>query len=313
MSVIQVSHLVKRYSSKVAVKDLSFTVQQGEIFGILGPNGAGKTSTVECIGGLLRPDRGKVSLWGKDPCRDHKEVKQRLGIQLQQAMLPERLKVWEALDLYASFYNRAEDWHSLLEVLHLAHKRNNYFGSLSGGEKQRLFVALALVHDPELLLLDELTTGLDPEARRDIWSLIQNLTERGKTIVLTTHFMEEAEYLCDRIAFLQQGHLTALGTPEELLANFGQDHWLSFETDPSVSIAIMEGIPGIQKVERQGHRIKLYGRGDRFVQDVLQTLTRHHLHFQGMETGRPSLDDLFTSMNRGMVAAKEGEEDEKSG
>src|SRR3984957_7684164 len=198
-SVIQVCGIRKTYGKTVAVSEISFEVSQGEIFGLIGPNGAGKTTTMECVEGVRRPDHGTISVLGLDPFRDVYKLQNRIGVQLQQAQLQKRIKVWEAIDLWALLYGKkATDCERLLEQLGLADKRNAWFMTLSGGQKQRLFIALALINDPEVVFLDELTTGLDPQARRAIWDLVRGIRERGKTVFLTTHLMEEAERLCDR-------------------------------------------------------------------------------------------------------------------
>ncbi|HTF10727.1 MAG TPA: ABC transporter ATP-binding protein [Asanoa sp.] len=215
-AVIEVRELHKRYGDTVAVEDVSFAVDEGEIFGILGPNGAGKTTTVECVEGLRRPDGGTIRVLGLDPGRDRAELTQRLGVQLQDAQLPERLKVGEALDLYRSFYRQPADPESLIEALGLDAVRRTRFGKLSGGQKQRLSIALALVGNPRVAVLDELTTGLDPRARRETWKLIGDVRARGVTIVLVTHFMEEAERLCDRVAVIDSGRVVTVDTPTAL-------------------------------------------------------------------------------------------------
>ena len=213
MPVIDINHLHKRYGEKTAVDDVSFTVDTGEIFGVLGPNGAGKTTTVECVEGLRRPDRGSVRVLGVDPRRDRDQIRQQIGVQLQESQLPDKLTVSEALDLYASFYRTPADVLPLLERLGLAEKRNTRYKKLSGGQKQRLSIALALVGRPRIVVLDELTTGLDPAARRNTWALIQDMRDQGVTILLVTHFMEEAERLCDRVALIDAGRVVALGSP----------------------------------------------------------------------------------------------------
>jgi len=216
MAVIEVSDLHKEYGPKVAVDNVSFTVQAGEIFGILGPNGAGKTTTVECVVGLRKPDRGRISVLGLDPQRDHGELRELVGVQLQDSQLPDKLRVHEALDLYASFYRHPADAGGLIERLGLGDRRDTAFAKLSGGQKQRLSVALALIGTPKVAVLDELTTGLDPTARREVWELISEIRDTGVTIVLVTHFMEEAERLCDRVAILRAGQVAAIGTPAAL-------------------------------------------------------------------------------------------------
>jgi ABC-2 type transport system ATP-binding protein len=215
--IIQVEGLRKVYGATVAVDNISFVVQEGEIFGMVGPNGAGKTTTIECLEGLRKPDAGTVRVLGVDPQREGQSLCLRVGMQLQQSNLPDRMKVWEALDLYASFYPRAADWKELLAQLGLEEKRNTPFSKLSGGQKQRLFIALALLPNPQLVFLDELTTGLDPQARHAIWDLVRDVRARGKTVLLSTHFMEEAERLCDRVAILDHGKIVALDTPAALI------------------------------------------------------------------------------------------------
>ena len=218
--VIQVSGVRKTYGSTVAVDEVSFEVNEGEIFGLIGPNGAGKTTTMECIEGLRTPDRGVISVLGLDPFRQVYKLQDRIGVQLQQAQLQKRIKVWEAVDLWASLYKKKPaDAERLLEQLGLAEKRNAWFMTLSGGQKQRLFIALALINDPEVVFLDELTTGLDPQARRAIWELVRGIRKQGKTVFLTTHLMEEAERLCDRVAIMDHGRIIALDSPEQLIAS----------------------------------------------------------------------------------------------
>ncbi|MFY1675207.1 ABC transporter ATP-binding protein [Plantactinospora sp. WMMB334] len=218
MPVIEVSNLRKRYGDQIAVHDVSFEVRPGEIFGIVGPNGSGKTTTVECLTGLRRADGGTIRVLGLDPTRERTELRHQVGIQLQESHLPDRLKVWEALDLYSSFYAEPADWRALMDELGLTAKRNTVFAKLSGGQKQRLSVALALVGNPRIAVLDELTTGLDPQARRDTWQLVRDVRDRGVTVVLVTHFMDEAERLCDRLAVLRSGEVVAIDTPAELVA-----------------------------------------------------------------------------------------------
>jgi ABC-2 type transport system ATP-binding protein len=218
MTVIDVSQLSKRYGERYAVHDVSFAVEAGEIFGIVGPNGSGKTTTVESIEGLRTPDSGEIRVLGLHPTKDRAELRARMGIQLQESQLPDRLKVWEALDLYASFYRDPVDWRRLLDEVGLAEKRDTVFAKLSGGQKQRLSIALALIGRPEIAVLDELTTGLDPQARRDTWQLIRTIRDRGVTVMLVTHFMDEAERLCDRLAVMRAGRVVAIDTPAALIA-----------------------------------------------------------------------------------------------
>ncbi|MGV9297161.1 ABC transporter ATP-binding protein [Amycolatopsis sp. NPDC003676] len=222
MRLIEVSELRKAYAGRVVVDGVSFSVERGEIFGVLGTNGAGKTTTVECLQGLRSPDSGTISVLGLDPARDAAELRRRVGTQLQDARLPENLRVREALSLFASFYPNPADIEMLLTQLGLAAHRDVAFGKLSGGLRQRLSIALALVGRPELAILDELTTGLDPHARRETWQLVEDVRASGVTIVLVTHFMDEAQRLCDRLVLLDQGRVVATGTPADLLATTGQ-------------------------------------------------------------------------------------------
>jgi len=221
-TVISINNLTKKYGGFTAVDNLSLDIQKGEIFGIIGHNGAGKTTALECIEGFRTPTSGTISVLGLHPEKDQRTLKHRIGIQHQHSELPERIKVREALALFSAMYNQHTDLDTLLEQLDLVEKQNSYFGKLSGGQKQRLFIALALLHQPEIVFLDELTTGLDPVARREIWKLLESIRDAGTTIVLTTHFMDEAERLCDRIAFLQKGKLIALDTPEKLQETYQQ-------------------------------------------------------------------------------------------
>jgi ABC-2 type transport system ATP-binding protein len=218
MPVIEVRNLYQRYGDREVVRDLSLSVEPGEIFGILGPNGAGKTTTVECVAGLRRPTAGTVRVLGLDPGQDRREVVERVGVQLQESQQPDRMRVGEALRLYASFYRHPRDPGELLARLDLAGQERTPFGKLSGGQKQRLSVALALVGSPEVALLDELTTGLDPQGRRDVWDLVHEVRAAGTTIVIVTHLAEEAERLCDRIAVIHKGQLRTIDTPAALLA-----------------------------------------------------------------------------------------------
>src|SRR5271156_849956 len=236
LPVIHVNRLRKTYGPTVAVDDVSFEVQQGEIFGLIGPNGAGKTTTMECIEGIRAADGGTISVLGLDPARDAYKLQNRIGVQLQQAQLQKRIKVWEAMDLWAAIYRKpAADGEKLLTQLGLAEKRNAWFMTLSGGQKQRLFIALALVNDPEVVFLDELTTGLDPQARHAIWDLVRGIRERGKTVFLTTHLMEEAERLCDRVAVIEHGKIIDSGSPEELVRRHCPARAVVLATDNSLA------------------------------------------------------------------------------
>src|ERR1700746_3999668 len=249
--VIQVSGVRKSYGATVAVDEVSFEVNEGEIFGLIGPNGAGKTTTMECIEGLRRPDLGSISVLGLDPFRDVYKLQERIGVQLQQAQLQKRIKVWEAVDLWASLYKKKSvDGKRLLEQLGLTDKRDAWFMNLSGGQKQRLFIALALINDPELVFLDELTTGLDPQSRRAIWDLVRGIRDRGKTVFLTTHLMEEAERLCDRVAIIEHGKIIDIGTPAELMQRHCPERTVILVTDAETAAARFQAMPQVTSVSR---------------------------------------------------------------
>jgi ABC-2 type transport system ATP-binding protein len=295
MPVIDVEHLHKRYRDTVAVDDLTFTVERGEIFGILGPNGAGKTTTVEIIEGLRTPDGGTVRVLGLDPQRDGDELRQRVGVQLQESQLPEKLKVWEALELYASFYDRPADWHRLLEDLGLADKRNAAFGKLSGGQKQRLSIALALVGNPEIAVLDELTTGLDPQARRDTWELISQIRDRGVTVVLVTHFMEEAERLADRVAVIDAGRLVAIDSPAGLVSRVDGGQRIRFRPTTPLDDRLLTELPEVHSVQRSGSQVLVTGTGD-LLQAVTSVLARHHIVAAELRMEQANLDDAFMAL-----------------
>jgi ABC-2 type transport system ATP-binding protein len=293
---IEVSDLRKFYGSVHAIDGITFEVQEGEIFGMVGPNGAGKTTAIECIEGLRRPDGGGATVLGMDPQRDGYELRERIGVQLQEASLPNRIKVWEALDLFAAFYRRSVDWPPLLEQLGLAEKRNGSFAKLSGGQKQRLFIALALLNDPDLVFLDELTTGLDPQARRAMWDLVRSIRERGKTVFLTTHFMEEAERLCDRVAIMDQGRIVALDTPENLIDSLGVENRVVFSVNGRFDEESLGAVPSVTRVERVGERVVVYGQGERFVGRVVNGLESAGIRFRNLRTEQPTLEDVFLAL-----------------
>ena len=298
-TIIQVEGLRKVYKTTIAVDDVSFDVQSGEIFGMVGPNGAGKTTTIECLEGLRKPDAGKVHVLGVDPQRESQVLRSRTGMQLQQSNLPDRMRVWEALDLYASFYPKAVDWHELLSQLGLEEKQNAPFSKLSGGQKQRLFIALALLPDPQLIFLDELTTGLDPQARHAIWDLVREVRARGKTVVLTTHFMEEAERLCDRVAILDHGRIVALDTPLALINSLGAEERVIFNLDDDLSPVLEKTLSTIGQLEVQGKQVTVHlkdGTQVPLVSEVVNTLTSQGVRFHGLRTEQPNLEDVFLNL-----------------
>lgn len=293
--IIEVSALHKRYGTQVAIEDVSFTVDQGEIFGIVGPNGAGKTTTVECIEGLRKPDGGFVRVLGLDPERDGAALRRRVGAQLQESQLPDKLKVWEALDLYASFYPRPAEWGRLLETLGLAEKRNTRFGKLSGGQKQRLSIALALVGNPEVAILDELTTGLDPHARRETWDLIEGIRERGVTVMLVTHFMEEAERLCDRVAVVDSGRVVAIDTPAGLVARVQSEQRIRFHVSAPLNERWLTSLPEVRHLSCNGSQVVVTGTGN-LLNAVISVLARHEIVAGDLRVEQTSLDDAFVAL-----------------
>ncbi|CAL9588316.1 multidrug ABC transporter ATP-binding protein [Streptomyces griseomycini] len=295
MPVIEVTDLRKSYGGRPAVDGVSFTVEEGEIFGILGPNGAGKTTTVECVEGLRVPDAGRVRVTGLDPVTDHERVARVLGVQLQQSELQPKLTVREALELYAAFHSRPADWRPLAERLGLTRQLDTRFGKLSGGQKQRLFIALALVGDPRVVVLDELTTGLDPRARRDTWRLIEDIRAAGVTVLLVTHFMEEAQRLCDRIAVIDRGRVAALDTPAGLVRRSAGATVISFSPSAPLDERDVSALPGLASVEHQGGRVTLSGT-DETVNAVITLLARTHVTAHQLRVTDATLDDAFLDL-----------------
>ena len=294
-AIIEVRNLRKAYGDTVAVDDVSFTVQEGEIFGILGPNGAGKTTTVECVEGLRTADRGEISVLGLDPWRDRAELTQQLGVQLQDSQMPDRLKVAEALDLYSSFYRAPADWRALLEVLGLADKAGTTFKKLSGGQKQRLSIALALVGNPRVAVLDELTTGLDPQARRDTWELIERVRDRGVTIVLVSHFMEEAERLCDRVALIDSGRVVVVDTPAALAERVETEQRIQFRPSVPLDDALLASLPEVTNVLHRGEVVVVTGNSNA-LNAVVSVLARNQIVAEQLRVEQASLEDAFLAL-----------------
>jgi ABC-2 type transport system ATP-binding protein len=294
--VISVSNLGKSYGHTVAVDDVSLEVFEGEIFGLIGPNGAGKTTTMECVEGNRVPDKGKISVLGLDPRRDANALRQRIGVQHQEAHLQKRIKVWEAVDLWRSLYPRVVDTDALLAGLGLESKRNAWFMTLSGGQKQRLFIALALIHEPEVVFLDELTTGLDPQARRAIWGLVTGIRERGTTVFLTTHLMEEAERLCDRVAIIEHGRLIEVGTPADLVQKHCPERTVVFSSDDVNVADRLQGLGAVEHTEGSAATYTIRGAGDDFVTDVINIIAREGIRVRGFRTEIPTLEDVFLKL-----------------
>ncbi len=298
--VITVEGLCKCYGSVKAVDSVTFQVRKNEIFGMVGPNGSGKTTTIECIEGLRHPDEGKLSVLGLDPHREAYALRERTGVQLQSSNLPNRMRVEEALNLFSSFYSQTTDWHPLLEELGLSEKRRALYSQLSGGQKQRLFVALALINRPEIVFLDELTTGLDPQARHATWDLVREIQGRGATVFLTTHFMEEAERLCDRVAILDHGRIIALDTPENLVSQLGMGTRIIFQVKKQETAAFQPArigaIDGVRRVEQQGEEVVVYGHGDGLISAVILALETARLPIHNLRTEQANLEDAFLAL-----------------
>jgi ABC-2 type transport system ATP-binding protein len=294
---IQVRQLVKRYGALTAVDDISFEVGRGEVFGLLGPNGAGKTTSVECIEGLRAPDAGEIRVLGLDARQASQALKERLGIQLQTTGLYPKLTVREVIALFSSFYTRRLPIAELIEMTGLQDRINAPTKDLSGGQKQRLSVALALVNDPDLIFLDEPTTGLDPQARRKLWEVIEQLRAQGKTILLTTHYMEEAEHLCNRIAVMDHGRIIALDTPDALVRSNFQEQAIEFESLVPASIERLEGIQGVRRAELQERQVTLFSTDvPATMAGLLELSQKGELAFDNLVVRRATLEDVFLKL-----------------
>jgi len=293
---IRVQKLVKKYGDFVAVNDISFSIREGEIFGVIGPNGAGKTTAVECISGLRVPDSGSVSIYGLSPRKDRNKIRKFVGVQLQQSAMPPRLKLGEAVELFASFYSDPLNPNDLLETLGIKDIKNSMFKNLSGGQKQRLSIALALIGNPKIAILDELTTGLDPEARRETWALIEGVRDRGVTVILVTHFMDEAERLCDRLALINHGKLVVLDTPEAIAALAGGNRVRLVPSQP-VDDKTLYAIPGVNGVERKERYITVTGTGD-LAMSVINSLAKIGVKVSDIEARGGNLDDAFVKLTK---------------
>jgi ABC-2 type transport system ATP-binding protein len=296
MQVITVDNLRKAYGDVRAVDGVSFEIRPAEIFGMVGPNGAGKTTTIECLEGLRRPDSGKIRVLELDPQGQGYELRQRIGVQLQEGSLPDRLRVGEAMEIFASFYRKPVEWRPLIELLGLADKFKTAFGKLSGGQKRRLLIGLALVNDPQLVFLDELTTGLDPQARRAMWDMVKSIRDRGQTVFLTTHYMEEAEHLCDRVAIIDHGKIVALDSPQNLIAALDAENRVVFSVKEKIDEAAFRKIPGVTRVDQSQDRVIIYGKGDGLLVRIVMALETGYIRFRDLRTEQPNLDDVFIAL-----------------
>jgi len=297
-SIIEVEHLHKRYGNHIAVADVSFEVAEGEIFGLLGPNGAGKTTTAECVSGLRRRDGGRVRVAGVDPVQDRHVVRRLVGVQLQHSRLPDKLTVGEAVTLFASFYARPRRPRELLDELGIGELWSARYATLSGGQQQRVSVALALIGDPRIAILDELTTGLDPGARREIWSMLERLRDRGVTIVLVSHFMEEAERLCDRVAVIDHGRVVAADTPAALTAAVTEEQRIGFDVNAPIDADELAALPGVRTVRIRAGAVTISGGADA-LPSVLSFLASRHLTAANLRVDQGNLEDAFVALTTG--------------
>lgn len=304
-NVVSCAAVSRNFGSFTALEDVSFEVREGEVFGVVGPNGAGKTTLLNCMEGLDRPSSGRVEVLGFDPVRDQHSLAQQIGVQLQSAALPPRLTVQDALELYSAFYERPRPWRELLTDLGIKDKANARVDRLSGGERQRVFVALALINRPRLAFLDELTTALDPQSRRNMWDTVEHVRDGGATVVLTTHYMEEAERLCDRVAIIDHGRLIALDTVASLIQQHAGDTTakLILSASPSAEFDLT-GVPGVTSARTEGRELTIRGAADG-LQGVLAALAAHRITVTSMSTTTPGLEDVFLALTGRTITTEE--------
>ncbi len=307
MNVIEVTDLTKRYGDRAAVDRVSFSVEEGEIFGILGPNGAGKTTAVESIAGLRTPDSGTIRVLGLDPRRDRDRLRSLVGVQLQESELPDRMTVREALELFAAFYENPADPDGLIADLGLDDKRDTAYRNLSGGQKQRLSIALALIGQPRIAILDELSTGLDPQARRETWQLIESIRDCGVTVLLVTHLMEEAERLADRIAVVAEGRVIALDTPAGIVSMVDAEQRLRFRPSAPIADTLLTDLPEVRRVERSGPSVVVTGTGN-LIQVVTSVLARHQIVANDLRIEQANLDDAYLALTSRLPTARPAKE-----
>ncbi len=293
--VIKVENLVKRYKNITAVNNVSFSVEEGEIFGLLGPNGAGKTTTIECIEGLRKPDSGNVEVLGLNPLKDRKRLYNMIGVQLQETSYQDKIKVWEICQLFSTLYSKTLSYELLLKDFGLYEKKDSYISKLSGGQKQAVSIVLALIPDPKIVFLDEITTGLDPQARRNVWEMIKKLKKKGKTVFMTTHYMEEAENLCDRICFIKSGKIRALGTVSELIKASNLQLKVVFKAN-DLNVDELNKIENVESVKKDGERYIVYGKNEEIVKDVMNYLTGKKIEFREFSIVKPNLEDVYLNI-----------------
>ena len=304
-NVVSCAAVSRNFGSFTALEDVSFEVREGEVFGVVGPNGAGKTTLLNCMEGLDRPSSGRVEVLGFDPVRDQHSLAQQIGVQLQSAALPPRLTVQDALELYSALYERPRPWRELLKDLGIKDKANARVDRLSGGERQRVFVALALINRPQLAFLDELTTALDPQSRRNMWDTVEHVRDSGATVVLTTHYMEEAERLCDRVAIIDHGRLVALDTVASLIQQHAGETTakLILSASPSAEFDL-NGVPGVTSARTEGRELTIRGAADG-LQGVIAALAAHRITVTSMSTTTPGLEDVFLALTGRHITTEE--------
>jgi ABC-2 type transport system ATP-binding protein len=294
-TVIDVNGVTVKYGSLTAVDNVSFEVKDGEIFGIIGPNGAGKTSLIECLEGLRTSYSGRASVLGIDPS-DRKKLYRHIGVQLQEASFPDNIKVGELCRLFSSFYENPADYNGLLERFSLADKLRSHVKKLSGGQRQKVSIVTALIANPRVVFLDELTTGLDPQSRIGMWELVKSLREEGKTIVMTTHFMDEAEYLCDRVCMMMDGSISAIGTVDELVAQAQLDQKITFLCRFDGITDGLLGLASVSEVSLRDDTVTVYGGGGNFLRDVVTHLAEFDIDYDNLSFKKPGLEDVFLKL-----------------
>jgi len=295
MNLIEVKNLKKYYGKIKAVDGISFCVEEGEIFGMVGPNGAGKTTTIECIEGLRNPDEGEIKVLELNPYKNRENLYQKISIQLQETSYQDKIKVNEICELFSSFYKNKLDYIELLKKFELIEHKNSFVMKLSGGQKQKLSIILALISNPKIIFLDEITTGLDPKARRDMWNMIKDLQKEGRTVFLTTHYMEEAEFLCNRVAIIDNGKIIALDTPDKLIEKSGIEEMISFET-MNVDIEKIKKIKGVSNVFVKDNEVIIYGKSEDLLKNLVIYLYSEKVSFRNLKTKKPNLEDTFLKL-----------------
>ena len=295
MSIIKVENLTKTYGQLKAVDDISFNVEKGEIFAVLGPNGAGKTTTLECIVGLKDVTAGKISVLSCDPKKDRHKLFKEIAVQLQETNYQDKIKVYELCELFENFYDQPYCYVELLKRFDLLNKRKSYINKLSGGQKQKLSIILALISNPKIIFLDELTTGLDPAARRDMWKYLKDLKAEGRTIIMTTHYMEEAEYLCDRLAIMYEGKIKAMGTVAEVIASSNIDIEITFTTTDEVEQALEHKLSNAC-IEQHNGFVKITTQKEDTIKTLIRVLVELGIDYNKLSIKRPNLEDSFIKM-----------------